>query len=96
MSKRIAGGVINNDIYVPDAPPRKPTCTLDEILDMQMRALEEVTVQMLGKARGIMSKDDIQGLATIIKVTLDLKTKEKSLLDDLSDEELDALLKTKV
>ena len=62
--------------------------SLDSILRRQMEALDQTTTQLLHKSKGIMTKDDIQSLATCIKITLELKAKEAALLADISDEDL--------
>lgn len=68
--------------------------TLDDILNRQITALERVTRQLTTKATsGDMTKADIDSLSTCIEITIKLKAKEKDLLDNLSDEELAAILK---
>jgi hypothetical protein len=62
--------------------------SLDRILKRQLEALDETTSQLLSKSKGLMSKDDIQSLATCIKITLELKAKEAALLADINDEDL--------
>lgn len=66
--------------------------SLDSILNRQLLALERVTKQLvIASSSGSMTKDEIQSLATCIKITLDLKAKEKELIDGMSDEELQRL-----
>lgn len=77
----------------PEAPPKAPeaplTGSLDDILARQLTALERVTRQLvLAASSGSMSKEEIQSLATCIKVTLELKSVQNDLLEELSDEEL--------
>lgn len=67
-----------------------PEVSLDDILGKQLLALARVTKQLvMASSGGGMTKDEIQSLATCIKVTMDLKAKEKELLDTLTDEELE-------
>lgn len=71
------------------APAVDPDLSLDDILKRQLTALNRITIQLTTRsASGDMTKDEIQSLATCIKVTLELKAKESELLDDLTDEEL--------
>lgn len=69
----------------------RPTLTLDEMLNRQLVALERVTNQLSRESISGLTKDEIASLATCIKLTMELKAKQKSLLDDLSEEELQAL-----
>lgn len=62
--------------------------SLDNILKRQLEALDQVTTQLLAKSKGFMTKDEIHSLATCIKITLDLKSREESFLAELSDEDL--------
>lgn len=71
--------------FVPD-----PEASLDDLLKRQLTALDRVTRQLTLKSVTGMSKDEIQSLATIIKLTMELKVKENELLDSLDD---DALIK---
>jgi len=80
----------DNGAYVPTPKTVKPPLSLDRILEDQLTVLNEVTLQLLGKSKlSNFNKDDIASLATCIKVTMDLKAKEKELLDTLTDEELE-------
>ena len=64
--------------------------SLDAILDRQLLALHRVTKQLASlSVSGQMTKDEIQSLATCIRVTMDLKAKEKELLDKMSDDDLE-------
>lgn len=68
--------------------------SIDSILSKQLLALERVTKQLVFRSTsGEMTRDEIQSLATCIKITLDLKSGEKDLLDSLSDEELEEAVK---
>ena len=66
--------------------------TLDDILKRQITALDRVTRQLTAKiTAGDLTKAEIDSLATCIEVTMKLKSKEKELLDTLSDEVLESL-----
>lgn len=72
-----------------DVTPKRGL-SLGEILDRQVLALERASIQLLrasSDASGL-SKDQIQSLATCIKVTMELKVKENELLDNMSTEDL--------
>lgn len=72
--------------------PQKITGSIQDILDTQLLALQRVTQQLVKRSSTeAMTKDEIQSLATCIKVTMELKAKENELLDSLTDEELAAL-----
>lgn len=99
MKRSIPGLKDEHGVYV-NAPVKEPEqvkvqapdpdLSLDDILKRQLLALNRVTVQLTTRsASGDMTKDEIQSLATCIKVTLELKAKENELLDTLSDEELE-------
>lgn len=85
-----SGAYIKSPAPPPEPPVRVADLSLDAILSKQLLALERVTKQLLISASsGAMSNAEIQSLATCIKTTLDLKEREKELLDTLSDEELE-------
>lgn len=101
--RRIPGGVKDaNGIFirrqveetpakaVESLPPMvDPELSLDDILKRQMMILDRATRHLaMRAATGAMSKDEIQSLATCIKVTMELKLKENELLDTLDDEAL--------
>ena len=68
--------------------------SLDDILNRQLLALERVTRQLVARStEGNMTRDEIQSLATVIKVTVELKEHEKELIDELSDAELEKFIK---
>jgi phage FluMu protein gp41 len=87
-ARLVDGVVIKNESVDGET---KPTLTLDEMLNRQLVALERVTNQLSRESLSGLNKDEIASLATCIKLTMDLKAKQKSLLDDLSEEELQAL-----
>ncbi len=69
-----------------------PSISIDSILANQLEALARVSKQLLQQSKGfVLSKDEIQSLATCIKVTMDLKARENELLEGLSDEDLEKL-----
>lgn len=70
-----------------------PDTSLDDILKRQLTALDRVTRQLAMRAStGSMTKPEIDALATCIKVTLELKTKENEILDSLSEEQIQEYL----
>ncbi len=106
MSKRSIPGATKDaqGMYTPvaaplkteDAPsvaPPSPTLdiNLDKILEKQLTALDRATSFILAKCSSNPTKDDIQSLATCLKLTMELKTKEKEMLDELTDEDLESL-----
>lgn len=79
-----ASEVLPVDIFSPT-----PDVSLDDILKRQLTALDRVTRQLTTKSStGAMSKDEIQSLATVLKITMELKIREKEVLDDMDDEDL--------
>ncbi len=92
-----------NGMYIKEEPPKTaappPALTvqdvlLDDILKRQLTALSRVTRQLvLSATAGYMTKDEIQSLATCIKVTMELKMKENELLEALTDEDLEKIAK---
>lgn len=76
-----------------EIPVSSSDLSIDNILKSQLKLLKRITRQ-LGHAafsgQGL-NRDEIQSLATIMRLTLDLKAKEKELLDGLTDEELEEL-----
>jgi hypothetical protein len=66
--------------------------SLDLIMEKQLQALYRVTKQLARSSILGMTKDEIQSLATCMRVTMDLKAKEKELLDNLSDEDLEKVV----
>lgn len=89
--------IVDKALEQPSLPPRPivvSDASLDNILNRQLLALERVTLQLLTSANsGKMTGAEIQSLATCIKITLELKSNEKELLADLSDEQLEAAAK---
>lgn len=67
------------------------TDNLDEILKSQLLGLSRLTNHLVAMISAGETKDMAQQLSTCIKVTMELKAKEKELLEDLSTEELEAL-----
>lgn len=68
--------------------------TLDELLSKQLAALDKITNQLvIAAGTGNATKDEIQSLATCIKLTMDLKVKENEILENLSDEDLTNIIK---
>jgi len=65
--------------------------SLESILNRQLHILNRVTKQLSLSSSSGLTKDEIQSLATCIRLTMDLKAKENELLDQLSDEELEKL-----
>lgn len=65
--------------------------SLDSILNRQLHILNRVTKQLSLSSSSGLTKDEIQSLATCIRITMDLKAKENELLDQMSDEELEKL-----
>lgn len=72
-----------------NTPSALGAISLDSILDRQLLALHRVTKQLVRLSNGQMTKDEIQSLATCIRITMELKAKEKELLDTMSDEDLE-------
>lgn len=88
--KDASGAYTKSPAPSPEPQPVVADLSLDAILNKQLLALERVTKQLLISASGgAMSNAEIQSLATCIRTTLELKAKEKELLDFLSDEELE-------
>lgn len=87
-----------NGAYLPPQPalpPEQPPSDIDlkDVLDRQLLILWRVTQQLARASATELSKDQIQSLATCIKITMELKAKENELLERLSPEESEALLK---
>lgn len=75
----------------PDVP-NAPRGTLDSILQQQLAGLERLTsIIVRAITAGDITKDTAQQLATMVKITMDLKAKENELLDSMSNEELEKL-----
>lgn len=74
--------------------PTISTVDLGDMLTKQLLALHWATHHLLTKAPVGLTKDDIQSLATCIKVTSELKGKQKELMDDLDDSELEQIAGT--
>lgn len=92
MTRKIVEGVKDEKgAFVPIPKVKPEELSLDYILERQLRALDQVTTQLLGMSKGMMTKDEIQSLATCIKITLELKARENELLEALSDEDLEKL-----
>ena len=63
--------------------------SLDSILKRQLQTLQRVTKHIANSSLvGPLTKDEIQSLATCIRLTMDLKEKENEILDRMSDEDL--------
>ena len=66
---------------------------LDDILKRQLVGLARLTQHIVTEISiGTITKDTPQQLATCIKITMELKSKERELLQDLTDEELEKKL----
>ncbi len=89
-AKLVAAVVQGSESPLPtQSPDISVPGSLDDMLRRQLTALGRVTAQLTKRATTeTMTKDEIQSLATCIKVTMELKAKENELLDGLSDEEL--------
>lgn len=73
----------------PPAPRFKRSETdLEEMLNGQILALGRTTKALLERSVAGLNKDEVASLATCIKLTLELREKEKALLNDMSDDEL--------
>lgn len=98
MSRKIISVKDENGQYVrqevaPPVPVKDPDITVDAILERQILALARVTQNLTKRSQDPdMTPQEIQSLATCIKVTLELKAKEKELLSQLTDEELEKKL----
>lgn len=81
--------------YLPEDPVPTPKNTrslsLGQILERQVLALERTSIELLKASASGMNKDQIQSLATCIKITMELKIKENEMLDALDDSELEAI-----
>lgn len=67
-----------------------PRGSLDDILKQQLAGLERLTKHLVSEiTAGNITKETSTQLATCIKITMDLKAKEKEILDGMSDEELE-------
>ncbi len=66
---------------------------LDDILNQQLLALENATQQLCIKSVTGLNKDEIQSLATLTKLTMELKAKENTMLDALSEDALKEIAK---
>jgi hypothetical protein len=99
MRKIVNGIKDSNGAYLPQEPaskpaPEKPVDTnLDNMLYLQLETLARATGALHGASYRGLTKDEIQSLNTCIKLTMELKAKEKELLDNLTDEELEKLAK---
>lgn len=93
MTRSIPPGQGNKDAqgaYLPVDPPPSDI-DLASVLDRQLLTLWRVTQQLAkDSARGL-TRDEIQSLATCIKITMELKAKENELLDRMNVEELQRL-----
>lgn len=71
--------------------PSPADTSLSEVLGRQLLALSRITRHLATKATdNTMTVPEIGALATLIKITMELKVKENELLDKLTDEELAA------
>jgi len=99
MRKIINSPKDSNGAYLPQEPAPKPApeelieTNLDKLLEKQLKALSKVTSMLFLASSSGLTKDEIQSLNTCIKLTMELKAKEKELLDGLTDEELEKLAK---
>lgn len=67
---------------------------LDEILLAQITALARMTKIVATEiANKTTTKDTPNQLSTLVKITIELKSKQKELLDALEDDELEAVAK---
>ena len=86
--------------YIKEAPVPQPEPlpstpdSIDALLERQMLALDRVTRQLvIAASTGVMTKDEIQSLSTVMKLTIELKERENELLDGLTEEQVQAALK---
>lgn len=82
----------SKSVEVPKSHSPSPSDTsLEEVLGRQLLALERITRHLATKATdNTMTVPEIGALATLIKITMELKAKENELLDKLTSEELKA------
>lgn len=104
MSKKIIPGYKDESgSYVkeptPPAPisnsdPKISDISLDDLLDKHLLILFRETKNLLMESSsGKLNKDNSQCMRDNIKLLIELKKKEKELLDALSDEDLERLTK---
>lgn len=74
--------------------PTISTVDLGDMLTKQLLALAWVTTSLADKAKTGLTKDEIQSLATCIKLTMELKSEQKELMDELDDSELEQIAGT--
>lgn len=87
-----------NGAYLPPVPPpvvsgetpsfKDPDVDLQGLLYGQLLALARTTKIYVERSLLSMTKDDVAALATLIKVTMELRAQEKELFDKLTEEEL--------
>lgn len=101
-NKDATGAYVKQDLPPPAPDVNAPAPTflsqdidLASLLEGQILALARTTQHLLVKSTTAMNKDDIASLATLIKITMELRLKEKELLDKLEDDALDALSRPK-
>ena len=88
-----------NGSYIKPEEPKKPEDTtpvfkdadvdLDSLLHGQLLALARMTKHLVDSSLHGADKDNVDSLSKCIKLTLELKEKERELLDKLEDEDLD-------
>lgn len=97
MGKRIVPGAVKDDkgIYIKQMPSKPETdikvtdISLDDLIGKYYLILHRETKNLLiESAAGKLDKDSSQCMRDNIKLLLELKKKEKELLESLTDEEL--------
>jgi hypothetical protein len=71
--------------------------SFDSILARNLQSLDAVTTQLQASAKNLtMSKDEIQALASVIKLTMELKAMEAEFLEGMTEEQLKELTSEEV
>lgn len=94
----------SNGIFLPPTPkteikdPPKSDINLNDLLDSHLLLLYRQTRALLiaSAQNGLLGKDESHCMRENLKLIMELKKKEKELLDELSDEEIERLIEAKL
>ena len=100
MTRRIVGGSKDaNGIFIkePDAPtpaPEPSDISIDDLMKAGLQAIRgSMKAVMSDVNTGMPSRETIQNLKDLMSMLRDLKKEEKELLDNLSEEEIEKLIR---
>lgn len=100
MTRKIVGGTKDaNGIFVKEQAPPTPApepsdVSIDDLLKAGLQAIRgSMKAVMADVNTGMPSRETIQNLKDLMGLLRELKKEEKDLLDNLSEEELEKLIK---